>query len=71
MTKTHTLKSTYFPINGQSQRTSSHELMWALGGALMSMNDEEQLCDMIELQDKIESDFTASAMCTDGTWALS
>lgn len=37
----------------------------------MSMNDEEQLCDMIELQDKIESDFTASAMCTDGTWALS
>lgn len=29
MAKTHTLKSTYFPINGQSQRSSSHELMWA------------------------------------------
>lgn len=68
MAKTHTLKSTYFPINGQSQRTSNHGLMWAQGGALMSINDEEQLCDMVELQDKIVGDFTASAMHTDGTW---
>lgn len=28
----------------------------------MSINDEEQLCDMIELQDKIVGDFTATAM---------
>lgn len=34
----------------------------------MSINDEEQLCDMIELQDKIVGDFTASATCTGGSW---
>lgn len=34
----------------------------------MSITDEEQLCDMIELQDKIVGEFTASAMHADGTW---
>lgn len=39
MVKVHTLKSTYFPINGQSLRTSHHELIRAQGGALF-INDE-------------------------------